>query len=88
MAPTRRNTTARGSRSSPSPIRPVCSKSAASCPGAVELRNPYIDALCHLQLRALRALRSDDATDANRGRLEQLLLLTVNGIAAGLQNTG
>ena len=55
---------------------------------AVELRNPYIDALCHLQLRALRALRSGDATDANRGRLEQLLLLTVNGIAAGLQNTG
>jgi phosphoenolpyruvate carboxylase len=55
---------------------------------AVELRNPYIDALCHLQLRALRALRSGDAADADRRRLEQLLLLTVNGIAAGLQNTG
>ena len=55
---------------------------------AVELRNPYIDALCHLQLRALRALRSEDAEDADRRRLEQLLLLTVNGIAAGLQNTG
>jgi len=55
---------------------------------AVELRNPYIDALCHLQLRALRALRSGEAADADRRRLEQLLLLTVNGIAAGLQNTG
>jgi phosphoenolpyruvate carboxylase len=55
---------------------------------AVELRNPYIDALCHLQLRALRALRSGDAAHADRRRLEQLLLLTVNGIAAGLQNTG
>ncbi len=55
---------------------------------AVELRNPYIDALCHLQLRALRALRSGEATDGERRRLEQLLLLTVNGIAAGLQNTG
>jgi phosphoenolpyruvate carboxylase len=55
---------------------------------AVELRNPYIDALCHLQLRALRALRSDDHGDIDRRRLEQLLLLTVNGIAAGLQNTG
>ena len=55
---------------------------------AVELRNPYIDALCHLQLRALRALRSGDADQADRRRLEQLLLLTVNGIAAGLQNTG
>jgi phosphoenolpyruvate carboxylase len=55
---------------------------------AVELRNPYIDALCHLQLRALRALRSGEADAADRRRLEQLLLLTVNGIAAGLQNTG
>ena len=55
---------------------------------AVELRNPYIDALCHLQLRALRALRRGDADDSARRRLEQLLLLTVNGIAAGLQNTG
>jgi phosphoenolpyruvate carboxylase len=55
---------------------------------AVELRNPYIDALCHLQLRALRALRSGEASDADHRRLEQLLLLTVNGIAAGLQNTG
>jgi phosphoenolpyruvate carboxylase len=55
---------------------------------AVELRNPYIDALCHLQLRALRALRTGGADDADRRRLEQLLLLTVNGIAAGLQNTG
>jgi phosphoenolpyruvate carboxylase len=55
---------------------------------AVELRNPYIDALSHLQLRALRALRGGDASDADRRRVEQLLLLTVNGIAAGLQNTG
>src|ERR1700680_182264 len=55
---------------------------------AVELRNPYIDALSHLQLRALRALRRGTDDDAERKRLEQLLLLTVNGIAAGLQNTG
>jgi phosphoenolpyruvate carboxylase len=55
---------------------------------AVELRNPYIDALSHLQLRALRALRQGAEADAERKRLEQLLLLTVNGIAAGLQNTG
>jgi len=51
---------------------------------AIELRNPYVDALSHLQLRALRAIR--------RGRggssAERLLLLTVNGVAAGLQNTG
>jgi phosphoenolpyruvate carboxylase len=55
---------------------------------AVELRNPYVDALSHLQLRALRALRAGDGEKADRERLERLLLLTVNGVAAGLQNTG
>jgi phosphoenolpyruvate carboxylase len=55
---------------------------------AVELRNPYVDALSHLQLRALTALRAGVADEAERGRLESLLLLSVNGVAAGLQNTG
>jgi len=55
---------------------------------AVELRNPYVDALSHLQLRALRALRAGGGQAADRDRLERLLLLTVNGVAAGLQNTG
>jgi phosphoenolpyruvate carboxylase len=58
--------------------RPVLSR-------AVALRDPYVDALSHLQLRALTALRSGDA---DRERLQRLLLLTVNGVAAGLQNTG
>jgi phosphoenolpyruvate carboxylase len=56
---------------------------------AVDLRNPYVDALSHLQLRALRALRLGDyADDAEEARLRDLLLLSVNGVAAGLQNTG
>jgi phosphoenolpyruvate carboxylase len=55
---------------------------------AVELRNPYVDALSHLQLRALRALRAGVGDDGERPRIERLLLLTVNGVAAGLQNTG
>jgi phosphoenolpyruvate carboxylase len=55
---------------------------------AVALRDPYVDALSHLQLRALAALRSDTADGDERERLERLLLLTVNGVAAGLQNTG
>ena len=54
---------------------------------AVALRDPYVDALSYLQLRALSALRGTVA-DADRERLERLLLLTVNGVAAGLQNTG
>jgi phosphoenolpyruvate carboxylase len=56
---------------------------------AVDLRNPYVDALSHLQLRALRALRAGEfRDDAEQRRLRGLLLLSVNGVAAGLQNTG
>jgi phosphoenolpyruvate carboxylase len=55
---------------------------------AVELRNPYVDALSHLQLRALEALRAGIDDDDTRARTQRLLLLTVNGVAAGLQNTG
>ncbi len=60
--------------------RPVLSR-------AVALRDPYVDALSYLQLRALSALR-DPSDDQDRERVERLLLLTVNGVAAGLQNTG
>ena len=55
---------------------------------AVALRDPYVDALSFLQLRALAALREAEPGDEERERLERLLLLTVNGVAAGLQNTG
>jgi phosphoenolpyruvate carboxylase len=55
---------------------------------AIELRNPYVDALSHLQLRALRALRAKSAGTRERALAERLFLLTVNGVAAGLQNTG
>ena len=63
--------------------RPVLSR-------AVALRDPYVDALSYLQLRALAALREPDrqAPPVERERLERLLLLTVSGVAAGLQNTG
>jgi phosphoenolpyruvate carboxylase len=65
--------------------RPVLSR-------AVALRDPYVDALSYLQLRALTALRGLDPDSepeaGHRDRLERLLLLTVNGVAAGLQNTG
>ncbi|WP_127571229.1 phosphoenolpyruvate carboxylase [Georgenia faecalis] len=59
---------------------------------AVQLRNPYVDALSLLQLRALRGLRSStggaELSPEKIEELRRLLLLSVNGIAAGLQNTG
>jgi len=54
---------------------------------AVALRDPYVDALSHLQLRALAEVRAS-ADPGEQPALERFLLLTVNGVAAGLQNTG
>jgi phosphoenolpyruvate carboxylase len=47
---------------------------------AIELRNPYVDALSFLQLRSLASRPS--ATS------ERLVQATISGVAAGLQNTG
>ncbi len=57
---------------------------------AVRLRGPHIDALSQIQLRALQMLRGngDQAAGADRHGWGTVLLLTVNGAAAGLQNTG
>ena len=64
--------------------RPVLSR-------AVTLRDPYVDALSYLQLRALAGLRTEPGAGGpadQSDQLERLLLLSVNGVAAGLQNTG
>ena len=56
---------------------------------SIHLRNPYIDPLNYIQvemLRRLRALTDPDSSEANS--LREVLVLTVNGIAAGLKNTG
>lgn len=54
---------------------------------AVKMRDPYVDALSLLQLRALRALRTAPEGQDVQG-WQRLLLLSVSGVAAGLQNTG
>ncbi|MGH2557023.1 MAG: phosphoenolpyruvate carboxylase, partial [Actinomycetota bacterium] len=55
---------------------------------AVELRNPYVDALSFLQVRLLERLRRGDLDPELEERLGRMVLITVNGVAAGLQNTG
>jgi phosphoenolpyruvate carboxylase len=60
---------------------------------AVGLRAPYVDALSRLQLRALTELHTVPTAQGGEARADgaqwgRLLLLAVNGAAAGLQNTG
>ncbi|WOQ68947.1 phosphoenolpyruvate carboxylase [Microbacterium limosum] len=55
---------------------------------AVKMRSPYVDALSLLQLRALRALRATPEGEKPAPEQQRLLLLSVSGVAAGLQNTG
>lgn len=55
---------------------------------SVTLRNPYVDSLSELQVRLLARLRALAPDDPERDRVLRLVQLTVNGVAAGLQNTG
>jgi len=56
---------------------------------AVQLRNPYVDPLNYIQvemLRRVRALSNPDSEEAQA--IHEVIGVTVNGIAAGLRNTG
>jgi phosphoenolpyruvate carboxylase len=52
---------------------------------SVHLRNPYVDPLSFVQIVLLERLR-DGAGDTEE--TERLVALSINGVAAGLQNTG
>lgn len=54
---------------------------------SIALRNPYVDPMSVVQVELLRRLRA--APDgADHTALEDAILLSINGIAAGLKNTG
>jgi phosphoenolpyruvate carboxylase len=56
---------------------------------SVRRRNPYVDPLNFIQvemLRRLRALKDHQSEEAEA--LREVILITINGIAAGLRNTG
>ena len=69
---------------------------------SIRLRNPYVDPLSYFQVMLLSKLRAlggplvlDESNVQNaseqeqeRARLTYAVLLTINGIAAGLRNTG
>ena len=66
---------------------------------SIRLRNPYVDPLSYLQVELLKRLRALPPTDdapgedadalrTQRRDLRAAVLLSINGIAAGLKNTG
>jgi phosphoenolpyruvate carboxylase len=56
---------------------------------AVQVRNPYVDPLNYIQVEILRRLRSSKELDISETEtLREAMALTINGIAAGLKNTG
>jgi phosphoenolpyruvate carboxylase len=54
---------------------------------SIKMRNPYVDPLSFVQLELLRRLRGP-LPDDERQELSDTILLSINGIAAGLKNTG
>jgi phosphoenolpyruvate carboxylase len=56
---------------------------------SIQLRNPYVDPLNYIQVDMLRRLRTlpDQASD-EAAALREVIVVTVNGIASGLRNTG
>lgn len=55
---------------------------------AIELRNPYVDALSLLQVRFLARKRALPEDAPERVALDEVIGTTINGVAQGLRNTG
>jgi phosphoenolpyruvate carboxylase len=56
---------------------------------SIRLRNPYVDPLNYLQVEMLRRLRAlPDPATPEAESIREVIILTINGIAAGLRNTG
>ena len=49
---------------------------------SIDVRNPYVDPINLVQVELLRRMRAGDA------RASDALMVTINGIAAGMRNTG
>jgi len=56
---------------------------------AVQLRNPYVDPLNYIQVEMLRRIRAlSDPEGEEAQAIREVIGVTINGIAAGLRNTG
>ena len=55
---------------------------------SIRLRNPYVDPMSFAQVSLLRRLRALPDGSPEREAVRRLVALSINGVAAGLQNTG
>jgi phosphoenolpyruvate carboxylase len=59
---------------------------------SIRLRNPYVDPMSLLQLELLSRKRAEDKSspefEAKKAELDRAITATINGISAGLRNTG
>jgi phosphoenolpyruvate carboxylase len=59
---------------------------------SIRRRNPYVDPMSLLQLELLRRKRGGDKNQADtpemKAELDRAITATINGISAGLRNTG
>ena len=55
---------------------------------SIEHRFSYIDPLNHLQVELMRRYRQQKAGDPANERVKRGIHISINGIAAGLRNTG
>jgi phosphoenolpyruvate carboxylase len=57
---------------------------------SIRLRNPYVDPLNYIQVEMIRRLRACQRTgdSAEEAALRRTIELTINGVSAGIRNTG
>jgi phosphoenolpyruvate carboxylase len=58
---------------------------------SIKLRNPYVDPLNYIQVEMIRRLRMNKMSDFSAksdNSLQRVIELTINGVSAGLRNTG
>ena len=55
---------------------------------SIEHRFPYLDPLNHLQVELMRRYRAGRDDDPGMDRVKRGIHISINGVAAGLRNTG